>query len=120
MTDLLTARPNRETGDVLLLVNGDPFARLVGLDAGEWVFVPLCYVGEGMRDLLDLTGLDRLSEYLAEIRRAYDADYERRYLEANDDEAAWLREDAPVNEYDPEAEADLELHNALHPDGYGH
>jgi hypothetical protein len=42
------------------------------------------------------------------------ADFEA-YLAA---EEGYLEEASPVADYDPEAQADLELHDFLHPDGY--
>lgn len=35
------------------------------------------------------------------------------------DEECWNEEGTPPAPYDPEAQEDLELHNSLHPDGYG-
>lgn len=62
---------------------------------------------------------------LKQTVEAYNAGYEafwrdesEAYVAACADEPAWLGEDAPVNEYDHEAQADLDLHNELHPHGY--
>lgn len=116
MTSLFFARPVRETGDYLLFCDGFQFGRLANCEVAH-VFESSDEELTG-RVVAALEGNMSLREMLVVIRRAYEAQCEfDRKLAASEHAAenAWLHH---AERYDPEAQADLALHDALHPYGY--
>ncbi len=92
--------------------DGQIFARLEDHSEAGFLFFPAHSDAEWIDHNADWTGLCSPREYFAEIRRGQDA------LETFADSWGNGSEDAPINEYDHEAQADLNLHNELHPHGY--
>lgn len=111
-----TARVVRESGDVLVFKNGVQFGRLANCE--------FCHVFESDDEELaervsdGIEGDMSVREMLAVIRAAYerlDLDREAESAAEHYAENAWLRH---AERYDHEAQADLDLHNELHPYGY--
>lgn len=113
MVDLVA---RRDGSDLVLFADGFRFGRLADCE--------VCHVFESNDEELEgfvahrIEGDMSVREMLAEVRAGYEAYSAFVQAEAKAEayaEGAWLRH---AERYDPEAQADLALHDFLHPDGY--
>jgi hypothetical protein len=120
------ARPVRATGDLLLFCDGKQFGRFVNCE--------VCHIFSCDDQALEMSVMDvleggmTLHQQLKAIRDTHTRyvngtlhlqefdDYAAEGKMEMEAENAWLRH---AERYDPEAQRDLELHDSLHPYGYG-